>query len=143
MSDGITIVRDTREKKPYGFGDYSVSTVDKTLETGDYTVEGHENEFAIERKTKSDFLSSITHDRDRFENEFKRASELDRPLVVLVESPLIHFERGYYYPDVSSSSVIGTIDAWSDRYNAEFVFTQDRCEGEKQTYLNLIEWALK
>lgn len=143
MNNGLTIIRDTREKKPYGFGDYNVSTTDEPLKTGDYTVEGFEGAFVVERKTKSDFLQSITHERDRFEAEFERASELDHPMTVMVESPRIHFERGYYYPDVSSSSVIGTIDAWSDRYNAEFVFAADRKEGEKLTYLNLIERALR
>lgn len=143
MNTGLTFIRDTREKKPYGFGDYEVSTVDRKLDTGDYTVEGHEDEFVVERKTKSDFLSSITHGRDRFENEFKRADELDHPMTVMIESPRIHFKRGYYYPDVSSSAVMGTIDSWSDRYNAEFVFASNRCEAEQKTYLNLIGRALR
>jgi len=137
-----TIVRDTREKKPYDFTDYPVNVVDEALGTGDYTVEGYEETFAVERKTKLDFLRSITHERDRFENEVDRASSLEQPLVVVIEAPYQQFKRGEYYPEIPPKSVTKTIEYWGDRYNVEFRCERGRSSAEKSTYLQLLEWAL-
>lgn len=141
MSESFVVVRDTREKKPYTFDKYPVETEDDGLETGDYTVEGKEELFAVERKTKSDFLSSITHDRDRFEAEVDRASSLDQPLVVMIEAPRAHFENGTYYPDIPPKAVVNTMSSWSEGYNVEFRCHRGRLQAEKETYLQLLDWS--
>jgi ERCC4-type nuclease len=138
----MVIVRDTREKKPYDFDDHSIDTQNEKLDVGDYTIEGYEDTFAVERKTKSDFLRSITAERDRFEREIKRGQSLREPLVVVVESPYAHFKQGFYYADVHPNSVTGTVDSWGKKYDLDFWFMNGRGEAEESTYLQLIEWAL-
>lgn len=142
MTDVGVILRDTREKKPYNFSSYPVETQDEGLETGDYTIEGFEDSFAVERKTKSDFLSSITHERDRFESEVERASSLEQPLVVVIEAPKIHFRNGSYYPDIPPKAVINTMKSWTDSYNVVFRCYKGRSKAEEQTYLQLLDWSL-
>ena len=65
---------DSREKKGYSFRNFPVSTEEKRLKTGDYCISTDgdsmgENSFdphyAVERKNPSDFLKSITWERDR------------------------------------------------------------------------------
>lgn len=140
-SEGFTILIDRREKKPYSFEPYPISTKEATLKTGDYTIEGHKNDFAVERKSKSDFLRSITHRRDNFEAEVQRAESMERPLLVVIESPYDDFRYGNYYADVHVNSVIGTIDKWQECYNVDFVFENDRSQAEERTYLRLTEWG--
>ena len=129
-----TILVDTREQRPYDFAD----SVTATLETGDYTTEGVNA--AIERKTPSDFLNSITHDRDRFEAECERAEAFDKEMIILVEAPRSYFEEGEYHRDVHPNSVIGTVDAWSDRYNVRFVFAKNRQTARQFAKETLQRW---
>lgn len=44
----FTIIIDTREQQPWEFEHYS--TASRKLDTGDYSIEGLENLFTIERK---------------------------------------------------------------------------------------------
>lgn len=80
------IVVDTREKKPYKFPGID-SVVRKPLNVGDYTHEGCEDIYAVERKSLDDLASSVANDdRLRFQNEIRRANglaernESDNPL---------------------------------------------------------------
>jgi ERCC4-type nuclease len=58
----FTIIVDTREQTPWEFANHTVSS--KKLDTGDYSVEGLENVFAIERKrTVSEIANNITEKR--------------------------------------------------------------------------------
>ena len=139
----FTIIRDTREQKPYEFKDYPVSIRDQALPTGDYSVEGYETEFAIERKTKSDFLRSITFERDRFQREVGRATGFINPMVIVVEAPYIDFKTGRYFNDIPVKSITNTVASWQSRYNVDFIFEDDRSRGERRTYLQLTEWLLE
>lgn len=138
----FTIVVDTREQKPYQFEDYPVTLIDEALETGDYAVEGKPG-FTVERKSKSDFLSSITHDRDRFEREIQRADGWEAPLPVVVEAPWLDFTQGNYYPDINPNSVIGTVEKWPEYYNVDFFFRNDRSDAEQFTFEFLQWWNSK
>jgi len=58
MNNKFTIIKDTREKAPYGWSfepnAYCEGTIIDTVKTGDYTVEGLENYVCIERKKSID-----------------------------------------------------------------------------------------
>lgn len=134
------VVVDTREQRPYRFTDYPVSTTDRALETGDYSLEGYETRFAVERKSKGDFLKSVTHDRGRFEAELERASTFDVPMAIVVEAPWSVFENNEYERDVSPNSIIGTRESWAIRYNIEWYFEADRSAAQRKTLELLSEW---
>lgn len=47
-NEDFTIIVDTREQQPWTFEEYVVAN--KKLDTGDYSIEGLQDFFAIERK---------------------------------------------------------------------------------------------
>lgn len=67
------IIIDTREQKPFDFP-LNVPIKRATLKTGDYAIEG-DDFFAIERKSKADFLGTIFHDWQRFKRELQRMAD--------------------------------------------------------------------
>lgn len=84
------IVIDTREQEPYGF---SCETVSRKLEAGDYSVVGHENAVAVERKSLADFVHTVIHDFDRFAVELMKLAAM-RCACVVVEADLDEVLRG-------------------------------------------------
>jgi ERCC4-type nuclease len=148
-----TILRDNREQKPYEFRVQPVDTRDVTLLTGDYTIVDlcdHDDKndtylpsFAVERKTGPDFLNSITHQRERFKDEIKRATEWEHPLEVVIEETYTTFTQNLGFMKrrkVSPNQVTGTVDVWSDCYNVNFYFAGNRRNGERHTFEKLMEW---
>jgi len=146
-----TILRDTREKRPWAFRPHPVETRDVTIATGDYTVTDccardsetgtYHPRFAIERKTGQDFLSAITWDRERFEAQLRRAKRWPEPLVVVVEKPWETFAEGrgpMSHRDVRPSQVTGTVSAWRRRYNVEFRFPGSRRASELYALCRLL-----
>lgn len=133
------IVIDTREKLPYSFYDQDV--IRKKLDTGDYSIEGFEDTFAVERKSLSDYLGSITHDRDRFEREIQRGTEMAH-FEVVIEADKETVKRGEYYPDVPPMSAINTAKAWSrpDRYDIPFHWAGDRKSAKALTMDLIRDW---
>lgn len=120
------IVIDTREQRPFHFGD-TIRTVRKCLKTGDYSVEGYEGHFAVERKSIPDLIGTLTAGRDRFEREMQRMAAF-RFRRVIVEGSLrqvlayvkrIDRDRGRR---VRLNSIIGTIYAFEVRYDVPFIF---------------------
>lgn len=67
------LVVDTREKKPYRFPGID-DVINEPLDVGDYTHDGFQHTYAVERKSLDDFAQSLGTDRLRFENEVRRAN---------------------------------------------------------------------
>lgn len=143
----LNILRDNREQKPWQFESLPVATEDVTLATGDYTIpelcehDGENNtyipRYAIERKSGNDFANSITHNRGRFLNEIKRASDWAYPLKVFIEEPKMVFRRQQkfmQYKDISPSQIFGTVSSWEKYYNVEFNFVGSRERGQEISY---------
>ncbi len=84
------IVIDTREQEPYGF---TCDTVSRKLEAGDYSVVGHEDAVAVERKSLPDFVHTVIHDFDRFAVELMKLAAM-RCACVIVEADLDTVLRG-------------------------------------------------
>lgn len=56
----ITIIQDTREQTPLDFSNLPNVTVERrTLETGDYSLDGHVREICIERKSADDLVGTM------------------------------------------------------------------------------------
>lgn len=115
-SDEIpAIVIDSREQLPYCFDGHPVEQ--KALRTGDYSIIGCENLFAVERKSVNDLVSTVTHGRDRFERELARSNGLKR-LYLIIESNLQAIVNGDYRSKANPASIIGSLLAWEQRYPA-------------------------
>lgn len=148
-----TILRDNRERKPYDFETFPVEVENVTLRTGDYSIadfcgRDEKNDtyiprFAVERKTGSDFLGSITTDRERFKEEIKRASEWAAPLEVVIEEPWTTYMHNLGFMgqrSVTPSQVEGTVREWQKYYNVKFQFLGDRTNGQNHAYEVLMGW---
>ena len=146
----LHILRDSREKKPWLFDDFDASVSDETINTGDYTLAElcrHDPEkdtyyprYSIERKSGSDFLSSITSGRERFKREIKRATDWESPLLVVIEESRSNFKhnRGsMQYRNLTSSQGFGTVTEWEKYYNVAFRFARTRNVAQEITYNNL------
>ena len=148
----FTILADNREKKGWPFTSYPVEVRNVTLETGDYTIpevceyderlDTYIPKFAVERKSGADFLQSITHHRDRFKAEIKRAEDWDSALKVNVEEPWTTFQNRYSdllkFRKVYPNQIEGTVREWEKWYNVEFNFYWDRAEAEQDTFDTLM-----
>jgi ERCC4-type nuclease len=146
----ITILRDTREQKPWEFDDLDADCRDVTLTTCDYTLEEfcfHDSEldtyiptYGIERKSGNDFVGSITHTRDNFEEEIARASSWDSPLLVLVEEPRDpnrYQEDIFEWYDISRETALNTVESWERYKNVRFQFTGNRKRAQQIAYSSL------
>lgn len=150
-----TVLRDTRERRPWEFRPFDVEVRDETIATGDYAVAAHcsrdpstgtyRPRFAIERKTCQDFLTAITWERDRFVAELERAADWPQPLSVVVETSwerLLRNEDCMRWRDVHPNQIVGTVDAWARHYNVEFRFADGRDRAEQCGFLLLARHSL-
>ena len=150
-----TILRDTRERRPWTFEDCPVEIRDVTLSTGDYAVPTHCThdpdtntyypQFAVERKSGHDFLTALTWERERFKRELQRAARWTRPLQVVVETSWETLLRNHgcmVWRDVHPNQVMGTVVAWTDHYNVAFHFTETRQRAELCAFLLLVRHSL-
>lgn len=81
--NNIEILIDTREQNPLKF----LNSKSHKLDFGDYTATGkYYNKTYIDRKSETDFKSTMTVGFDRFKKELKRAVDFDSFLYVVVES---------------------------------------------------------
>jgi len=101
-----TVVIDTREQLPYAFDPDRVEAVRRALPAGDYSLEGHETEVAVERKSLDDFVSSVIRGRRRFFRELRALAGYDTACVV-VEAGLRDVLEGGYRSDVHPHAVFG------------------------------------
>ncbi len=140
MSDDndFVVVCDTREKLPYTFSD-DTEVVREVLNTGDYTVQGFEDVFSVERKSLPDLLKSITWERERFKDEILRADDL-LGFVVIVECSIKDILEWNYERKVHPNSVMGTVNNWEKYHNVEFVWSGSREEAEEATLRLLRRW---
>jgi ERCC4-type nuclease len=150
-----TVLRDTREQRPWTFDGCGVETRDVTLSTGDYAVpadcthdpesDTYHPQFAVERKSGHDFLTTLTWERDRFTSELRRAGEWPQPLVVVVETPweaLLRNRGCMAWRNVHPNQIVGTLSAWTRHYNVTFRFVDTRRHAELCAFLLLVRHRL-
>ncbi|MFB6227200.1 MAG: ERCC4 domain-containing protein [Halobacteriales archaeon] len=150
-----TILRDTREQRPWTFEDYPVETRDATLSTGDYALPAHcthdpdtdtyHPQYAVERKSGHDFLTALTWERDRFKREIQRAAQWTQPLSVVIETSCqtLLCNRGCMaWRDVHPNQVAGTVASWTSHYNVAFHFAESRQRAQLCTFLLLVRHTL-
>ena len=72
-NEDFKIIIDTREQLPWEFGFHTTSR--KKLDTGDYSIQGMESIFTIERKMSvSEIATNITE--NRFKDVLNRLSQI-------------------------------------------------------------------
>lgn len=105
----VVAIRDTREQKPLDL--QPLQTIEGTLSTGDYSIQGLEHVIAIERKELADMVSCVGHGRERFEREMQRM--LAYPCrALIIEADWKDIETHNYRSHTNPNSVMGSLMSW-------------------------------
>ena len=158
----ITVLVDSNEGAPYSFQNLAcdssksykpliIRTKKKRLATGDYSIEGFEDQVTVERKSPEDaygtFLGFQKDRRGRFKRQLQRMQEMDFSIVVIegefsrmVNNPPAHFEgKGKLF--------YRTVLSWEVEFRGGgfmgFAFMGTRANAERSTFRYLEKWVLK
>jgi ERCC4-type nuclease len=141
MGDELTIVIDTREQTPLSFADLpGVSSVSGALQSGDYSIQGLEEHFAVERKSIEDLVGSCTGDRDRFKRELHRLRGFAfARLLVVGTQDQIELQR--YRSKASPKAILASLTAFEVEYNVPVVFVPTAAQASR--WLARAAWYFK
>jgi ERCC4-type nuclease len=129
----MKIIIDTREQTPYDFSRYPVESFTGTLDTGDYSLAGFEDQVAVERKELSDIISCLGSGRERFTRELDRLRGYESAALV-IESPLQVIRAGKYRSSMKPEAAEQSLISIMQRYRLPVYFAQDRSDGQRFTY---------
>ena len=121
----LHIVIDTREQEPYEFRGEGVTAVRRALSAGDYSLEGRESEFAVERKSLADFVQTVIRGRERFRKELVRLKAFRRACVV-IEGSMSDITQARYPGGAHPASVLGALISINVDYNIPVYLCGDR-----------------
>ncbi len=150
----FTVAIDTREQAPWGFQGITlggklwvIPREVRTLQTGDYSIVGHEDQIAIERKSQDDFLGSITSGNARFRREHERMAAIVEAggfAAVVVEGCMAAICEELDSPTserrITSDVVLGITAAWPRRFGVHWLFAGDRRRAELLAWRILWKW---
>jgi len=121
----VTIIVDSREQEPYAFKGDGIQVIRRALPAGDYSIAGHEESVAVERKTLEDFVSTVIRSRKRFFKELRTLSAYDAACVV-VEADLRDILGGSYRSGAHPNSILGILLSIVVDFGIPVFFCSDR-----------------
>jgi len=121
------VLVDTREKTPFDFGQFSnwIGEVRRCkLTVGDYSVQGMEKILALERKTLSDLVTTVIHERPRFFRMCEKLSQY-RWRALIIEASYEDVKSPYDgdFTMAHPNAVSGTLDALEARFGIPVIYT--------------------
>lgn len=135
----LPIIQDQQEQTPFKFNwvvPRPIITV-KHLKTGDYSLEGFEEQMTVERKTLIDLFGSLGNSRAREERKFKRMAKMKFAAFVIEADWHTIFRMPPIYSDMKPKSVYRTLISWSMKYNVHVWACPNRAFAAKTTYAML------
>lgn len=131
------IVVDTREKIPWFTKPFKVDgelvqpvIVHRALYAGDYSIEGFEKNFTIERKSGTDLVGTLTGRRSRFLRALKKLALYNWSCILIEEEWDTILAECMAYTDTDPTSIDNTIIAWSQRFPTHWIFRHSRAIAE-------------
>jgi ERCC4-type nuclease len=135
-----TICVDTREPEGGGWEPYfSVPTIRQKLDSGDYSLLGCEEWICYERKTMGDLIGCLSHSRERFIDELRRAQRIPE-FYVIVESSYQSLLRGDYRSQMNPRAAWESVIAMQGRFKVPFLFAQTPEIAAKLCESILVRW---
>lgn len=119
----LTIIQDSREQMPLSFPCAKIEI--NTLDTGDYSLKGWENQIAIERKSLPDLLHSLGQERERFFREIMRLKGFEYSALI-IEAGLNELYSGQWRCQITPQSVIGSLQSISIKYGVNVFWAENR-----------------
>ncbi len=107
------IVIDSREPEPFVFE--NPPSVEGSLATGDYSIDGLTHLITLERKSLPDLLACCGRERDRFKRELQRMMAY-RFRMLVVEADALTLETGEWRSKLQPSHVLGSLSAWTAQF---------------------------
>jgi ERCC4-type nuclease len=129
------IAVDTREQTPLKFT--RLQAVERALFTGDYSIKGLEDQFAVERKSIDDLVNCcLSSNRERFEHELHRLRgyQFKRLLVIGSREDIA---AGLYHSRINPKAVLATLAAFEIRYSIALVF----CSSPEEAATMVERWV--
>ncbi|WP_437648320.1 ERCC4 domain-containing protein [Sorangium sp. So ce362] len=141
QADTMTIIVDTREQRPWTFGDaYRLERV--ALPAGDYSIAGFESVVAIERKSLDDFVHSVTWERGRFLRECERLRSYELK-TILVEAGVPDVWAHRYRSKTTPQAVIASALAIQQDYDITTTWAGSRDSAERIAAMMLSRYHRK
>lgn len=128
----MKVIVDSREQCPYLFQGKlyeGVTTIEGTLQSGDYSLAGLTDRIAVERKSLPDLIQCLGKDRDRFRRELERAQGLEF-FAVVIEADWGQLAKGQYHGMLNQHSACQSVAAFMARYRIPFHFAGTRGAAE-------------
>lgn len=136
-NDNFTIIIDTREQQPWTFSEYVVAN--KKLDTGDYSIEGLQEIFAIERKKSiNEIANNIVE--PRFKDVINRMGQLKYSFFLLEFSmtDVLNYPIGSNLPKrmwdkvrITPAFIMKNILDWQLQHNIKVLFCNNASNAEK------------
>lgn len=120
--EDIVAIQDRREQTPISLA--PLRTIEGTLRTGDYSVQGYEDRICAERKSLVDLVSCVTHQRERFEDCIARMKKIECS-AIFVEAEWCDIDLKRYHGSCNPLSVYGSLMSWMGQ-GINILFTGDR-----------------
>lgn len=131
----MEIIVDTREQKKLWAKSTKYDTIEiKALTTGDYSIKGHENDFAIERKSLSDLFGSLGSDHKRFRKEIERGLKMKYFAIIIdgsYDNALNKDFEGSHFTKMKGYVVTQILFTLHIKYNLPIFFTSGRSQSKR------------
>lgn len=124
----ITIVQDSREQTPLSFHEFrGVETVRSGLKTGDYSIEGYEDQITFERKSVQDLVGTLIGGHQRFLKEMERMQTFKAKYILIEHTPTILFQYCMKHGwEKKFNTIIQSLLAYAHHYQVRVRFCKDR-----------------
>lgn len=136
----MRIIQDTREKYPWNFGFHKVEVIRQKLDTGDYSIEGYENQICIERKrTTGEIAVNLGKKAKQFEAELKRMADFRFAFIIcefnLEDINIFPHNSGipknqWPFLRISPQFLNSRLNRWSETYGVEIVYCGNTVNAE-------------
>lgn len=137
IPEGMVVVIDTREQNPLWLPKPMKDLVicRGTLKNGDYSIRGHEDTFAIERK-QNDLFAYLTSEREKTKLKLERLKEYEfKALVVEFEEDELYMP--HFFTEISPEVIRQSIISFEVKYGLH-VFYGDRQALERK----VLDWMI-
>ncbi len=142
----FTVITDTREQLGYTFAQplrigtksYTIQTTCGTLKSGDYSIAGHENAVAVERKSAADLFGTLGTGRQRFTRELERLATYTVAVIVVEAEWSTIWTQPPARSRMTPKSIMCSVIAFQNRYpRIHWAFLPGRDVAEAYTVLVL------
>jgi ERCC4-type nuclease len=140
----MIIIQDTREQIPWDFTFFGADQKVKKLDTGDYSLEGLEDKFCIERKMSTGEIAINLGSKNKtFVKELDRMMEFEYKFLICEFSikTLLSFPVFSGIPKdklkfvrMNANYLVSLLGKYEDKYGLEVIYCNDKNEATNIAY---------